>query len=110
MSEIEVPPPPPFPHTVSLQKLIQTATAGGVVRTYGLPSNIAAWIHPGTPSREDESTARRTSRVARGYFPIGTNIAEGDRITWEGIVYYVEGVRDPAGLGVHLEADLQVQE
>ncbi len=111
MLDIVLPPPIPFQHLVTIEEKTETVTAGVVVRTYETHTeNVPAWIHAGEPSREDEPTSRRTSRVARGYFPIGTAIEEGWRVLFEGVTYYVEGVRDPAGLGSHIEADLEVEE
>ena len=111
MPDIVLPATIPFQHLVTIEEKEETVENGVVVRTYQTNAeNVSAWIHAGEPSREDEPTSRRTSRIARGYFPIGTAIEEGWRVLFEGVTYYVEGVRDPAGLGSHIEADLEVEE
>lgn len=96
-----------FPHVVTIER----ATAGSrddyghPTQTWTAQTGVQAWVQP--KSARDLALLSQGGPVVSDYtiFTHATDISESDRIVFGAQTYQIDGVRDAAGIGHHLEID-----
>jgi len=97
----------PYPHEVDIERAAEGSRDdyGVPAQTWSTLATVPAWVQPKSARELAQLSQGGPVTVTHTIFLDPTDLSESDRIAYAGKVYEIEGIRDAAGYGHHLEVD-----